>query len=406
MAEVIAETKPIALETRKRGRPRTVTDDQEVPERRRKQLRVAQQAYRRRKENTISNLQARVQGLEEGIKEMSQSFLSFSNLLFEEDILARHPNIISVLQNITRLCVSLAKQGCDDADKPAAAVEGTSTTNVSRKKSAPQNVTLHFNSDRLEVVNSSIPEDTLQFPFSSWQWPSSQALTPSYQKQAMLPFGLVLSASSMYSSSPGSALLSPPATINSASCRKEERGTLSQRLVRECCEYLYELLVNSPGNAKIGEIFGQPLTLSEHNRLISAFYMAMNDAFGDAIELKTKVLNPMYNKRENLSPNMLSRSSRTWQLVVDSGVDEWLDASGVQRLLQQKGIHTDSGSPHSSPRIDALSEFNLSTFLRILSLDFICVGPGPIFRKQGVEQALQLATSYNQWEFDYPKFMS
>jgi hypothetical protein len=93
--------------------------------------------------------------------------------------------------------------------------------------------------------------------------------------------------------------------------------------------------------------------------------MAMNDDIGDAIELKTKVLNPLYNARENFSPDMLARSARTWQLVLDSGPDEWLDASGVQRFLQQKKIHIQgSGSPHSSPRIDAPSEFNLSTFLK------------------------------------------
>lgn len=122
--------------------------------------------------------------------------------------------------------------------------------------------------------------------------------------------------------------------------------------------------MDTPDNARIEEIFGQPLTLSERNLLISSFYLAMNDDIGDAIEPKTKVLSPLYNKRENFSPDMLSRSSRTWQLVLDSGPDEWLDASGVQRLLQQKGIHIDRGSPYSSPRIDAPSEFNLSTFIQ------------------------------------------
>ncbi|KAJ5125579.1 uncharacterized protein N7443_008647 [Penicillium atrosanguineum] len=407
MAEVMAETKPTIPGPRKRGRPRTVTDDQDVPERRRKQLRVAQQAYRRRKENTINDLQTRVQEMEEGIEEISQCFLSFSNLLIQEDLLARYPRIASALQNITRQCVALAKQGCDEDENPAP-VEPTSTPNSdSRKKSAPQNNNFSFDLDALEPVNLSLPDESLRFPFNTRQWPVAQPLTPPYQEQAILPFGVVLSSPPMSLSPPVQQLPSPPPTISPASLVKEERWTLSQRIVRECCENGYRLLVDQPDNeAKIQEIFGKPLTLSERDRLISAFYMAMNDDVIEAIELKTKVLNPLYNKREDFSPDMLSRSSRTWQLVLESGPDEWLDASGVQRYLQQRGIHIDSSSRHSPPRIEAPSEFNLSTFLKILSLDCICVGPGPAFRKAGVEQALQLATSHNPWDFMYPKFMT
>ncbi|KAJ6126922.1 hypothetical protein N7523_002534 [Penicillium sp. IBT 18751x] len=405
MAEVMADMKPTTPGPRKRGRPRTVTDDQDLPERRRKQLRVAQQAYRRRKENTISNLQTRVQEMEVGIEEISQSFLSFSNLLIQEDLLARYPRIASALQNITRKCVALAKQGCDE-DETSEPVESTPPSK-SRKQNGPRNINLNFDMDNLDPVNMSIPDESLQFPFNTRQWPVAQPLTPPYQEQPILPFGVVLSSPSMSLSPPRQQLPTPPATISPSRLVKEERWTLSQRIVRECCESGYRLLVNQPNNeAKIQEVFGQPLTLSERNRLISAFYMAMNDDVIDAIELKTKVLNPLYFKREDFSPDMLLRSSRSWQLVLDSDPDEWLDASGVQKFLQQRGIHIDNSSPHSTPRIEAPSDFNLSTFLQILSLDCICVGPGPVFRKAGVEQALQMATSHNPWDFMYPKFMT
>lgn len=306
-----------------------------------------------------------MQEFEAGIEEISQSFLSFSNLLIEENLLSRRPRIASALQDITRQCVALAKQRYDDDEKPAAD-EPTSTPNASRKKkSAPENINLNFDSDILQPNSLSIPDDSLQFPSNTRQWPVSQPLTPPYQEQAMLPFGVVLSSPFMSLSPPKPQLPSPPATISPASLIREERWSLSQRIVRECCKNGYRLLVNQPNNdAKIQEIFGQALSLSERNRLISVFYMALTDDMPDAIELKTKVLNPLYYERENFSPDMLSRSSRTWQLVLDSDPDEWLDASGVQRFLQQKGIHIDNSSPHSSPRIDAPSEFNLSTFLR------------------------------------------
>lgn len=301
--------------------------------------------------------------MEEGIEEISQSFLSFSNLLIEENLLARHPRIASALQNITRKCVTLAKQGCDEDEKPAP-VEVTSTSN-SRKNSAPQNINLNFDLGDLDPVNMSIPDESLQFPFNTRQWPVPQPHTPPYHEQAILPFGMVLSSPSMSLSPPSLQLPTPPATISPASFNREERWTISQRIVRECCERGYRLLVNQPDNeARIQEIFGQPLTLSERNRLISTFYMAMNHDMLDALELRSKVLNPLFFKREDFSPDMLSRSARTWQLVLDSEPDEWLDASGVQSFLQQKGIHIDNSSPHSIPRIDAPSDFNLSIFVR------------------------------------------
>ncbi|KAJ5456037.1 uncharacterized protein N7458_004301 [Penicillium daleae] len=92
---MIAKAKPDAPASRKRRRPRTVMDDEQTPDRLRKQLRVAQQVHLRRKEITIANLQSRVQELEAGIEKLSQSILSFSDLLFEADGLKKHPHVTS-----------------------------------------------------------------------------------------------------------------------------------------------------------------------------------------------------------------------------------------------------------------------------------------------------------------------
>jgi hypothetical protein len=59
----------------------------------REQLRIAQQVHLRRKEITIANLQSRVQELESSIEKLSQSILSFSDLLFEADGLKKHPHV-------------------------------------------------------------------------------------------------------------------------------------------------------------------------------------------------------------------------------------------------------------------------------------------------------------------------
>ena len=86
--------------------------------------------------------------------------------------------------------------------------------------------------------------------------------------------------------------------------------------------------------------------------MISGFVAVMHDEIGDTVELRTKVLN---STRNSHSPERLAVSSRTWQMVNESGAaDEWLDASGVQRLLQQRGIRLQ----------DPSSQLNAASFIK------------------------------------------
>ncbi|KAJ5899285.1 hypothetical protein N7495_004029 [Penicillium taxi] len=385
----MAETE-IPAAPRKRGRPRTVTDDQEVPERRRKQLRVAQQAYRRRKETTINNLQTRVHELEAGIEDLSQSFLTFSNLLLGEDLLSSHPRVASALQKITQLCVALARQGCDDTDATPveaevdAEVEIDTDTQANTSTTPETETNLDFDA---EIVRSdtSFNGQSL-FPALTPSWEGLPP-TPPYQEQAVLPFGIVLSASPF-----DSQTLNTTPTFSSitGSPGKGEGRSISHRLVRACCQNGYSLLVNSPDSTKIPEIFGAPLSTSERNRLISGFYIAMHDQVGDSIEPRTMVLSPLQTGKNAYSVDHFARTSRTWQLIIESK-DSWLDANGVQRVLAEKGIST-HGSMNSSPRLN-YSNFNTSAFIKLLSITCVCVGAGPAFRRRDVEEAFDYATS-------------
>ncbi|KAJ5584418.1 uncharacterized protein N7459_004218 [Penicillium hispanicum] len=373
---MMAETKPAPAVPRKRGRPRTITDDQQVPEvglpikcfgsrahrvqRRRKQLRVAQQAYRKRKETTINNLQTRVQELEVGIEQLSESFLSFSNLLLEANLLNAHPEIANSLQEITQQCVSLAKHGCDETSETA--------TSTRRKSSPTEDVHLDFDSEIARSDDSSSPiENSLQLPTTSLTpWPqTSLPPTPPYQEQATLPFGIILSSPTMQFAN---APFSPPIdldVISSQSLTQEGRWTLSHRLVRECCQNGYRLLVNTPYNStKILEIFGCPLTLTERNRLISGFYYALRDDAADVVEVKSRVLTPLHSKMNVFTPGQCDRSVKSWQFVINSGPESWLDASEVQRLVQEQGLRIqDTDSPRSNVSFGS-PQFNIAAFTR------------------------------------------
>lgn len=93
--------------------------------------------------------------------------------------------------------------------------------------------------------------------------------------------------------------------------------------------------------------------------------MAMNDDVGDLVEPKTRVLDSVKLKPTTRSPDMVAHAYRAWQIMIDSGGDELMDASGVQRLLQDRGFYArDSSSANSSPRVKGSGHFNASAFVK------------------------------------------
>ncbi|KAJ5196125.1 hypothetical protein N7449_006604 [Penicillium cf. viridicatum] len=375
------------------GRPRAGTDNQQGSERRRKQLRIAQQVYRKKKDTTIVNLQSRVQELESGIEKLSESFLSFSDLLLEAGILQNQPRVTAALQKITQQCVSLAKCGCDEAEKAPTAPADVSRS-TSPTPSNTQDIISNHNPLITQLDSWPIIGDAFQSSSdlaAQWPGPSQLPPTPPFQEQAILPFGIVSSSPNISFSSIPSPTLNFPTIVSPDSLLKQGRWTLSHHLVRQCCETGYYLLTTSPADdPRVKTVFGKRLTPDERDRFIFGFFANMHDEMGDTVELSTKVLS---SRRSSYSPEQLTVSSRTWQIINESGADEWMDASGVQRLLQQRGIRIqDPSSPLSSPRFNSAPQLNAASFTKYLSLGPICLGRGPAFRKRDVEKAIRIAT--------------
>ncbi|CAG7928808.1 unnamed protein product [Penicillium olsonii] len=340
---------------RKRGRPRTVTDDQEVPERRRQQLRLAQQAYRKRKETTIGNLQSRVQELESGVEDLSNAFLSFSNLLLEQQLLSQYPHIASALQDITQQCVTLAKAATDDPSGALVHVKEPSAKPVATLENSPP-------SSSLDQANSESSTDVEDIVRSAPKWPDTAA----YGDQSFLPFGVVMTSPSTqfpYLTPPSS---SPPTqSLLLDSTAEEERWNISQRIVRTCCRLGYRLLMESPNHPRVHQIFGSTLNTSERNNLIAAFYATKHDKFGDLVYAKANVLSPLRAKLSTLTADQPQLPSRAWQIAYESGSGDWMDAIGVRKYLHEKRIVYEN-FPDSSGRLhhDVSSSLDISKFIR------------------------------------------
>lgn len=282
------------------------------------------------------------------------SFLSFSDLLLEAGILQNQPRVTAALQKITQQCVSLAKSGCDEAEQvPAAPADLSGST--SPTLSDTQAIISNHNPLTTQLDSWPMIGDAFQSSSDlAAQWPGLSQLppTPPFQEQAILPFGIVSSSPDIHFSSSPSPTLNFPTIALPDSLLKQGRWTLSHRLVRQCCETGYHLLTRSSADdPRVKAIFGKRLTIDERDRFIFGFFANMHDEMGDTVELSTKVLS---SRKSSYSPEQLTVSSRAWQIVNESGADEWMDASGVQRLLEHRGIRIqDPSSPLSSPRFNS-----------------------------------------------------
>lgn len=106
-----------------RGRPRLETQDETAAERRRTQIRLAQRAYRLRKETTIGALKKRIAQLEGTIEQLNKSFLLFSDNAMESGALNESPDLAQQLRATTRQFLHLARKSSSESDLEEDAID-------------------------------------------------------------------------------------------------------------------------------------------------------------------------------------------------------------------------------------------------------------------------------------------
>ncbi|CAG8904089.1 unnamed protein product [Penicillium egyptiacum] len=359
---------------RKKGRPRKF-ETQQARDRRREQLRVAQQAYRTRKENTIGDLQDRVHELEAGIEQLSQSFLTFSDLLLETGLLGKHSHVTTALRKITQQHLSLAQTGCASPHEGALdkAVGATSSTASDKDERCSSPTRVPSNERSPNLLSST--------PIGWAELPPLYAQSSLYQSQPTPPKESPILLSSLPGHSPA---ISPNSPI------KAEQWTFSQYLVKVCCQNGYQLLVNTPNDfVKIQEVFGSSMAPTERDNFISCFHAGIHDKTGGLIDLMATVLAPLHTMRDNYASEALATQTEELSSAVASQAGEWLDASGVQKLLSERGFCQDYGRPSS--RSSLISSLHVAALVQYLATECICFGHGPAFRRQTVEAAMRLA---------------
>ncbi|KIW88229.1 uncharacterized protein Z519_11340 [Cladophialophora bantiana CBS 173.52] len=109
-------------EKKQRGRPRLDTHDETAADRRRTQIRLAQRAYRHRKETTISALKQKVTDLQTTIEHMNKTFLTLHDNMVDAGILTSHYSLGRQLQSATEEFVALSKRASPESDDEEEAI--------------------------------------------------------------------------------------------------------------------------------------------------------------------------------------------------------------------------------------------------------------------------------------------
>ena len=83
-------------------------------QRRRTQIRMAQRAYRDRKETTITSLEKKVEHLQSMADEMNDAFIGLYDLALAKGLLQKEPEFGAQLQSATQRFLTLAKSADGD----------------------------------------------------------------------------------------------------------------------------------------------------------------------------------------------------------------------------------------------------------------------------------------------------
>ncbi|RAH72542.1 uncharacterized protein BO66DRAFT_317170 [Aspergillus aculeatinus CBS 121060] len=376
-----------ASTTAKRGRPRKVLDEslaEDPEERRRRQIRLAQRAYRSRKEANMSSLKSRIGELESVVEQMSSAVLSLSDQLVQSGVLESNPHLAEHLHHTVQTCLNLAKDANKDgADSTALVPSSASSRTSSAQSSAPGN-----------GFQFSVPID-----FGKTYPP----VLPTFQSEKqMTPFR--------------PALRPPPQQLALPDIQEMELSVFMSRLHMSCIYHgCLALCDDNISTERIMRHFCLPLTIVDRKTLTGLFYAALNTKDGkkryeDWKDIPFFSLGgagthyPWTAAKAGLA-SYLHRPGVRWVVLPEPLLElpphlqkvlagDWFDMGDLEGYLREQGVRLFA---HAPPDVGKDSHqpapaVNAKRLIKILSGCGICLGWTPGFRRRDVEKALRECT--------------
>ncbi|XHG08944.1 hypothetical protein AWENTII_012028 [Aspergillus wentii] len=369
---------------RGKRRPKMQSGGETPNNKRKTQVRLAQRAYRARKDATIASLNDRIYQLEGLVEQMSRTFLSLSGELVKSGVLASTPDLARTLQQSTKHYLSLTNQAVSVVDNGPGDT-ATDSSFLPSDSTLPASDASPVAEGKGNLNNSILPAD--------------YSLPPS---------------------------LDCPTAITSQS---GEAG-FAYRLHRACVEVAYRCLTDPDSRPQtIYQRLGLPLGIVTPQRLTFLFESFLRNGFfahsGDLevpffgiggagshyIDYRRDYITAN-TIREQSSTNVATNHQSTYEMR-----DVWLDCYDVEGYLKENGIvpvgvskHSVNTHPHLHSRNDNNDElqngrhFFASThnkaqqygsttklleeraLIQMLTGCCICLGRAPGFRRVEVER--------------------
>ncbi|KAH8692436.1 hypothetical protein BGW36DRAFT_387634 [Talaromyces proteolyticus] len=368
-----AKTTSNRISSRKRGRPRLLTKDENAAERRRTQIRLAQRAYRSRKEATISSLNGRVAELDAAIEDVHRSLASFQEGVVASELLEPRSDLLYNLREISEKTAALIQLSKGEAFSES----GSSRASEPREAYMPmiENSNEHLISDLIEY--NAADEISLATEKNSI-FPKRARLSNQQDQDMFENIHAPVNAKQPHSSIPKPTYRLPTPNLHQPqppSTFSFHENTFARRLRRNCWEYGYRLLVDSATEPEeLSRVFQFSFGVTNRKMLIGRFQRALAMS-GDAIEHHSSSP-PFYiggagthytqklQQGDPMSPSLniypISKFSGPWPfqfaetpheetsidgLLMATGFDgEWFDSNDVEGFLREKGIFIDARS--------------------------------------------------------------
>ncbi|PYI07713.1 AT DNA binding protein [Aspergillus sclerotiicarbonarius CBS 121057] len=366
----------------KRGRPRKVVEgavDEDPEERRRRQIRLAQRAYRSRKEANISSLKSRISELETVVEKMSTAVLSFSDELVQSGVLAANASLTEHLRDTVQTCLTLAREASNDGEQEIPIVSPPQT-----EQGSPEFVTPEQQSQPLQIVGL------------------NESLPSSFDPNFSLRLGLA----------------GPQNTASRKSLRFFESLETSEmdlplftdRLHMSCVyQGCFALCDDSIDMDRIQKHFCLLLQIMDRKRLASYFRGALNEkesrkrfeeweevpffSLGGAgthysrSSLKCKAADRPFRPGVRwVSVRSLSHFPPHIQKQLEG---DWFDMGDLEGYLREQDVRLLTYPPIDHAQYHSKRAINAARFIQALSANAICLGWTPGFSRRDVENALQ-----------------
>ncbi|KAK5155062.1 hypothetical protein LTS14_006017 [Recurvomyces mirabilis] len=356
-------------EGRSRGRPRVDKQDESAADRRRTQIRMAQRAYRQRKESTLEDLRKRVSELTNTAELMNKTFVELRDRLSTQadvndqralwDVASRYEELMKIVRNPS-------EDDCDEIlARPPALFNSavvTETALASKIDLMSTNVPSWLDQSVLKKLNDTIPTTHLGLGYTM-SFGKDESLIPALTPPSNLAYEAFVSCPPVPTSIPREL---PPITTYSF-----QETTLGRRLHRAGLEAgYYMLLGKSKSDRDVEKVFRLSLMGRDRDKLMASIKAILARGINESLDSPSVPLihvggaGTHYPRRDHLGNVQPPKKSYNLGVVgpttlalldaaaknnletdmtveIEGYEGQWLDPYDVEGYLREKGIEID-----------------------------------------------------------------